>query len=154
MQHSSRLGARRFLAIGFIAVVALIATPGCAKTAPEQAVRHQLEALQTAIDARDAGDVQALLADDFVGNDGMDRRGARQLAVAVFLRHRDVGARIGPVTVELRGESDAIAKFSVLATGGSGGFLPDSGQVFEIETGWRLVDGEWRLLNARWTPEL
>ena len=135
-------------------LAASLATSGCSKTAPEQAVRHQLEALQTAIDARDAGDVQALLADDFVGNEGMDRRGARQLAVAMFLRHRDVGARIGPITVELRGETNAVAKFSVLATGGSGGFLPESGQVFDIETGWRLVDGEWRLLNARWTPEL
>ena len=47
-----------------------------------------------------------------------------------------------------------IARFSVLATGGSGGFLPDSGQVYQVETGWRLVDGEWKLLNASWTPNL
>ncbi len=41
----------------------------------------------------------------------------RQLAAAVFLRHREVAAKVGPVTVELRGDSDAIARFSVVATG-------------------------------------
>lgn len=141
---------------GLIAVswVLIAAGTACTRTPPEQAVRQQLEALQSAIDARDAGDVHELLADDFIGNGGMDRRGARQLAAAVFLRHQDVDARLGPVTVELRNETEAVAKFSVLATGRNGGLLPTNGQVFEFETGWRLVDGEWRLLNARWTPEI
>lgn len=150
MQHSSwarRLGA---LALVWLLIAAMAA---CSRTPPEQAVREQLEALQSAIDARDAGAVQDLLAEDFVGNRGIDRRGARQLALAVFLQHRDVGARLGPVTVDVRSESEATAKFSVLATGGNGGLLPTNGQVFDLETSWRLVDGKWRLLNARWTPE-
>ncbi|WP_343230898.1 nuclear transport factor 2 family protein [Thermomonas sp.] len=117
-------------------------------------MRAQVAALQAAIDARDAGEVEALLAADFVGNDGIDRRGAKQLAAAVFLRHRDVAAKVGPVSVELRGETDAIATFSVLATGSSGGLLPEQGQVYQFQTGWRLVDGEWKLLNASWTPNI
>ena len=126
----------------------------CSRTPPEQALREQLSAMQTAIETRDAGDVHKLLAEDFIGNDGLDRRGARQLAAATFLRHRDVSARFGPVNIALRGQGDAIARFSVVATGGSGGLLPDSGQVFDVETGWRLVDGEWRLLTASWKPRL
>lgn len=135
-----------------IGLMLMLSVVGCGTQSPEQAVREQVDALQRAIDARDAGDIEALLAEDFVGNDGLDRRGARQLATAVFLRHRDVGAKVGPVSVELRGQGDAVARFSVLATGGSGGLLPDSGQVYQIETGWRLVDGKWKLLNAEWTP--
>jgi len=142
-------GFQRFLAIATMAM-ALLA--GCSRPSPEEAVRTQVSALQAAIDARDAGAVEDLLAEDFVGNEGLDRRGAKQLAVAVFLRHRDIAAKLGPVSVELRGASDAIARFSVLATGGSGGLLPDSGQVYRVETGWRLVDGDWRLVNASWTP--
>lgn len=117
-------------------------------------MRKQVEAMQSAIDARDARAVDDLLADDFVGNDGLDKRGTRQLAVGMFLRYRDVSAKIGPATVELRGERDAVARFSVLATGGSGGLLPDSGQVYQVETGWRLIDGEWKLLSAEWKPKL
>ena len=126
----------------------------CSVSDREQQLRQQISALQEAIDRRDVGDVEALLAEDFVGNEGMDRRGARQLAAAVFLRHRDVGAKVGPVSVELRGETDALARFSVLATGGSGGLLPESGQLYQVETGWRLVEGEWKLLSASWKPNL
>lgn len=126
----------------------------CSVSDREQQLRQQIRALQEAIDRRDVGDVEALLADDFVGNEGMDRRGARQLAAAVFLRHREVAARIGPVEVELRGQDDAVARFQVLATGGSGGVLPERGQAYQVETGWRLVDGEWKLRNASWKPAL
>ena len=126
----------------------------CSVSDREQQLRQQIRALQEAIDRRDVGDVEALLADDFVGNEGMDRRGARQLAAAVFLRHREVAARIGLVEVELRGQDDAVARFQVLATGGSGGLLPERGQAYQVETGWRLIDGEWKLRNASWKPEL
>jgi hypothetical protein len=135
-----------------IAVLLAIALGACSNDGPEQAVRQRIDALQAAIDARDAGDIQALLAEDFVGNDGIDKRGAQQLAAAVFLRHRQVAAKVGPVSVELRGQADAIARFSVLATGGAGGLLPEQGQLYQVETGWRLVDGDWQLLNASWTP--
>ncbi|MFT4178195.1 MAG: DUF4440 domain-containing protein [Thermomonas sp.] len=145
-------GFQRKLMIAMLMLAILLGA--CGESDPEQAVRAQLTAMQTAIDARDAGAVRELLADDFIGNEGMDRRGVQQLAAGVFMRHREVGARIGPVEVELRGERDAIARFTVLATGGSGGLLPESGQVYQVETGWRRVDGEWQLLNANWKPKL
>lgn len=132
----------------------MLGIAACRAPDAEQAVRARIGALQDAIEARDAGDVQALLAEEFVGNDGLDRRGARQLAAGMFLRHRDVSATLGPVQVELRGREDAIARFTVLAAGGSGGVLPERGQVYAVETGWRLQDGEWRLLNASWKPQL
>lgn len=151
MQQKS--GTLRELGIVLLMLI-VIAVAGCKRATPEQAVRDQVAAMQAAISARDAGGVEDLLAPDFVGNEGMDRRGAKQLAAAVFLRHRDIDAKLGPVSVELRGQGDAIARFSVLATGGSGGLLPESGQLYQVETGWRQVDGEWRLLNAGWTPNL
>ena len=144
---------RGFQGIGRLACMGLLLiVSACSRSDPEQAVRAQLEALQQAIDARDAGAVEDLLAEDFIGNEGMDRRSAKQLAAGVFLRHREIGARLGPVTVELRGDREAIARFSVLATGGSGGLLPEQGQVYQVQTGWRLQDGDWKLLNASWTP--
>ena len=144
---------RGFQGIGRLACMGLLlVVSACSRSDPEQAVRAQVDALQQAIDARDAGAVEDLLAEDFIGNEGMDRRSAKQLAAGVFLRHREIGARLGPVTVELRGEREAIARFSVLATGGSGGLLPEQGQVYQVQTGWRLQDGDWKLLNASWTP--
>ena len=146
---------RGFQGIATLACVGLLLVlAACSRIDPEQAVRAQVDALQQAIDARDAGAVEDLLAEDFIGNEEMDRRGAKQLAAAVFLRHREVAARIGPVEVELRGQDDAVARFQVLATGGSGGLLPERGQAYQVETGWRLIDGEWKLRNASWKPAL
>lgn len=154
MQQIPMLRQARIIAIAMLAALLLVVVPACSRDSPEQALRVQVDALKAAIEARNAGDVRDLLAPDFIGNEGLDRRGAHQLAAATFLRHRDIAATIGPVSVELRGETDAIARFRVLATGGAGGLLPDSGQVYQVETGWRVIDGEWKLLNARWTPNL
>lgn len=151
-QHRFPQSRSSFFALALLAAFLLM--PACSRGSPEQAIRKQVAAMQSAIDARDAGAVNDLLADDFVGNEGLDKRGARQLAAGMFLRYRDVSAKIGPATVELRGQRDAVARFSVLATGGSGGLLPDSGQVYQVETGWRLVDGEWKLLSADWKEKL
>lgn len=136
------------------ALVCVVLLSACSSAPPEQAVRAQLTALQAAIDARDAGALEDLLDDEFIGNDGMNRRAVRQLAGGIFLRYRDVSAKLGPVNVELRGNDEAIARFSVLATAGSGGLLPDDGQVFNVETGWRRSGRTWKLVNAGWKAKL
>ena len=57
--------------------VVLAGAVACARTAPEDALRARIAALEEAIDARDAGALRGFLADDFVGPGGMDDAGAR-----------------------------------------------------------------------------
>ena len=92
----------------------------CARTPPEQALRGTIAQLQRDIGARDADAVTSVLAEDFVGNEGMDRRGARQLAAGTFLRYREVGAKLGPLQVEMRGDRHATVRFTAAVTGGEG----------------------------------
>jgi hypothetical protein len=125
----------------------------CARTPPEQALRDTIAQLQRDIRTRDADAVTSVLADDFVGNEGMDRRGARQLAAGTFLRYREVGAKLGPLQVEMRGERHATVRFTAAISGGAG-LMPQDAQVYQITTGWRLVDGDWMLTSAEWTPAL
>lgn len=125
----------------------------CARTPPEQALRDTIAQLQRDIGARDADAVTSVLAEDFVGNEGMDRRGARQLAAGTFLRYREVGAKLGPLQVEMRGDRHATVRFTAAISGGAG-LVPQDGQVYQVITGWRLVDGDWMLTSADWTPAL
>ena len=125
----------------------------CARTPPEQALRDTIAQLQRDIGARDADAVTSVLAEDFVGNEGMDRRGARQLAAGTFLRYREVGAKLGPLQVEMRGDRHATVRFTAAISGGAG-VVPQEGQVYQVATGWRLVDGDWMLTSADWTPAL
>lgn len=126
---------------------------GCARTPPEQALRETIQALQVAVEQRNAAAVEDHLADDFVGPLGMDRDGARRLAALTFLRHRDIGVTIGPLDLSMQ-QDHATVRFNAALTGSSGRALPDAARLYEVETGWRLEDGEWRLTSARWVPRL
>src|SRR3546814_13394589 len=85
------------------------------------------------------------LAEDFVGNDGLDRDGARRLAAVYFMRNASIGVTPGPLEVELQGDH-ATVRTTVVLTGGSGGILPDTGRIRGVTTGWRdrksVVSGE------------
>ena len=137
-----------------VAAVMLAALCACARTTPEQRLRGTAAALQSAIQSRDAGGIREVLADDFVGPQGLDREGAVRMAQAMFLRHREIGVTMaGPLQVRMQ-PGHAIVRFEVALTGGSGSVLPDAARLYSVETGWRLDDGNWRLTSANWTPRL
>ncbi|MDR7134592.1 hypothetical protein J2X06_001776 [Lysobacter niastensis] len=129
-----------------------LALLGCSRTAPEERLRAAMSELQASIEQRDAKELESYLAQDFVGPDGLDREGARRMAQVLFLRHRDVGVRTGPEEVTLQA-GYATVRFSAALTGGAGGVLPDSAQVYDVESGWREEEGTWRLTSVRWTPK-
>ena len=136
-----------------VVVLLALAVAGCSRTPPEQRLRETIGELGEAIERRDAAAVEEVLAEDFVGPQSLDRDGARRMAALLFLRFRDVGTAFGPVDVDLQ-PGHATARFNVGLTGGSGAVLPDSARLYDVETGWREVDGEWRLTSARGAPRL
>lgn len=133
-------------------VTLLSCLPACRRESAEDALRERIADLERAVQARDAGELRGFLADDFVGNDGMDREGAVRLAQISFLRYRRIGVVLGPLQVELH-ERRATVRGSAMLTGGEGA-LPGSAQAYDVVTGWRLEDGEWRLVSAAWEPRL
>ncbi|HEY4529459.1 MAG TPA: nuclear transport factor 2 family protein [Luteimonas sp.] len=134
-------------------VLLLLAAAGCTRTPPEEALRDTVREALVTIESREAGALADHLAEDFVGPGGLDRDGARRLAALHFLRHGDVGVLPGPLDVELQ-EGHARVRFSAVLAGGSGRLLPDSTQAWQVDTGWRLDDGEWRMTSADWAPAL
>lgn len=141
-------GARWRPALGLLLVV-LAFGAGCRLEQGEQALRRDVAGLQAAIESRDAGGVAEFLASDFIGNDGLDRDGARRLAALYFLRNATVGITAGPLDIQLRGDH-ATVRNTVALTGGSGGLLPDAGRVYAVTSGWRLEDGDWRMTSLSW----
>lgn len=146
------LGTRRAGAL-IVVLAALVMQAGCTRTPPEQQLREALTALQASVEARDASALEKVLASDFVGPDGLDRDGARRLAGLMFLRHRDIGATLGPPRISIQ-DQHASVRFTAALTGGGGGILPDAASVHDVETAWRMEGGEWRLISAQWTPRL
>lgn len=135
--------------LSWIVSMLMILLVACGGSDPEQALRQQFAGLQQAVSEQDPAAVQQFLADDFIGNDGLDRSGARRLVSLHALRFRDVSATAGPLQIQLEGDH-ARVRFTVALTGGSGGLLPESGRVLSVESGWRQVDGDWLMTSAQW----
>lgn len=126
---------------------------GCAGAPPEEALRAEIAALQAAIESRDASAVADVLAEDFIGDGGMDRDAARRLATLQFMQRGNVGVVLGPLEVQMHGDDRATVEATVALAGGSGRFLPDSGRVHRVRSGWRTEGGEWRLASASWSGD-
>src|SRR3546814_13274228 len=103
------------LAIVF-ALVSMAA--GCRRESAEQALRGDIASLQAAIESRDAGEMAGFLAEDFVGNDGLDRDGAQRLAAVYFMRNASIGVTPGPLDVERQGDHATVRPTVVLTRGG------------------------------------
>lgn len=127
--------------------------PACEKTPPEQALRTAMAGLQSAVETRDAAAIREYLADDFIGPDGLDRSGAHRLATLHLMRHNRIGMTLGPLDVRLKPEH-ATVLFTAALTGTEGRLLPDSGQIYAVETGWRLRNDQWLLTSASWKRQL
>lgn len=92
------------------------------------------------------------VAGDFLGQGGsMTRDELQAYVVLQFNRFKQLEARLLPIEVAERGEDEATATFRALLTGGAG-LVPESGQLYEIVSYWRLEDGEWLLAGANWKP--
>lgn len=121
---------------------------GCSRPPPEQALRETIAAMEAAAEARDSEALVEHLAEDFGGPDGMDRDMFRRYLALIWLRNRDVGVTLGPLDVELMGDRAKVG-FTAAARGGEG-LLPDRAEVYQVETGWRLENGDWKLISADW----
>ena len=135
-----------------LCLVFALALSGCRREPPEQALRNTIAAMEAAAEAQDNDALFAPIAEDFTGSEGMDRQTFRRYVTFAGMRARSVNASLGPIDVKLFGDR-ASASFTVALTGGAG-LLPDQAQVYEVDTGWRLQDGEWKLISAKWKPRL
>lgn len=135
---------------GLVVLALLVA---CSRTPPEEALRATIDELQHAVEARDPDGVAEVLAEDFIGPDGLDRDGARRLAALYMLRRSEVTAMPGPLDVDVQG-AHARVKFTVALAAGGSRFAPDSASLYAVDTGWRLDGGEWTMTSARWEPAL
>lgn len=136
-----------------VACACALALVACTRPAPEQALRDAIAQMEAAVEARDVDALREPLADDFIGPEGMDRRGAQRLAQLVFLRNRSIGVTLGPLDVAMQGQGATVA-FTAGITGASGTLLPESAQVYQVTTGWRLRGEQWELVSIDWKPRM
>jgi hypothetical protein len=133
-------------------LLALTLVAGCSREPPEQALRGTIAGMQAAAETREVSAMFEHVAQDFSGPQGMDRETFRRYVLAITMRNQSLGVQLGPLDVKLFGERATVA-FTAGTRGGANWF-PDRVQVYQVETGWRMDGGEWKLVSARWEPKL
>lgn len=129
----------------FAALALLLAA--CASDTPEQRLRDTIAAMEKAVESKAPGDFIEHVSADFSGDGGsFDRQSLRGFLTAQMMNKQAIGVTLGPLDVKVIGER-AIVRVDALVTGG-GGVIPDSGEHLDIESGWKLVDGEWVCYSA------
>jgi len=131
--------------------VLLFGLTACNREPPEQRLRHTIAEMQAAIEQGEPRKFMNHVTRDFIGNDSLDNAGLSQLLRGQLLLNAKVGIQTGPLTVEMQKDT-AVVRFTVLLTGSGGGFLPERGQMQQVTSGWREIDGQWQLYSAQWHP--
>jgi hypothetical protein len=125
---------------------------GCARPPEEERLRQAVAAVQSAAEARRPAAVVEWVSEDFIGSHGFDRDQLRRVLQAQMLRNASIGVTIGPLDVAIEGEH-ATVRFVALASGGSGGLIPDRVRGYRVVSQWRLEGGQWRVHRAEWSAD-
>ena len=137
------------LVSGTILAVILLAACG-EKLTVEQQIIATLRNMEYAAEEGQHLDFMGYIADTFEGQQGsMDRREFHRFMIFQINQHRRLQAQFFPIFVTETSEETASAHFKILVTGGAG-LVPDSGQLFEVETRWLRDGGDWLLSGADW----
>lgn len=126
----------------------LLLGAGCARAPDEQKLRDTIAAMESSLETGEPGGFIEHVSADFSGQgNGIDQHQLRSLLLAQTLRHERISVLPGPLDVKMF-KDRATVKLRVLATGG--GWLPESGRQIDIESHWRIENGEWICFRADW----
>ncbi len=118
----------------------------------EQQIIATIRNMEAHIEAGERREFMDFVAKDFYGQGGEFKHDQLNAMLLYQLRrHKRVHAQILPITVQAAGVDEAEARFQILLTGGEG-WMPDTGQLYEVTSLWQMQEGEWRLRSAQWRP--
>lgn len=134
-----------------MAALLVLALSACGRSDPQTRLDATVEELQDAIEARDTGDVMALLDASFRGSGNLEPDSARRLLTATFLRYQNIKviALARSNTIDPTAPTLASTQAQVIVTGAQG-LIPERAEPYLVRLEWRLVDGDWKLSDLRW----
>ena len=142
---------RERLTRGVLLAMALLALSACDETSEQDLVIATIRNMEAAAENAESAEFMDHVADDFAGNQGMDRRLLKTILLRQLNQYSRITAQLGPIRVTIHEGKPlrATAEFEALLLGGQG-WLPENGQLYEFTTGWRKAGGKWMLINTAW----
>lgn len=150
LRENERVKARRVHAL------ALLVLFGVACRRSGDSVRDSVDALQTAVRARDSDAVIRHVSPSFRADDGSDRDAVREMLRRYFAAYEILNVSVRGLVVG-RAEKAALARFTAELSsqprkiGGLEGLLP-SASTYRFELRYEPDDGRWKIVWASWKP--
>ncbi len=140
------------IAAALAALVVLVFLVRRCGESEEDRVRAVIDGIETAVEAKDIGDVMAYIADTYKDGDGLGKNELRFLLLreAFTTKEKITVQRLGGIDVTLRGPKKkptaAVATFRALVVGGSIAAALKDGETYDFEVDLRPGDdGAWRV---------
>ncbi len=148
-----------FLAAAVVALAGVAAWKVLGRRPPsdEEAIRLLFDRAARAAEEKRVSEAVEAVSERFRGG-GLDRRGVKQLVAFHVLRGDWVSVSVSGARIRVEDGARARANVDVvLARGGATGealeaLLPGEASVHRIACRLEREDGEWRIVEADWTP--
>jgi len=130
----------------------LLGLSGCGDPeSDEQRIANNLDAMTEALEAGEVGRFMDYIAEDFGSADGqLDYDLLQMMVRRERLARSSISIQRIGTDIEVFDGGRATAQFQALGLGGSG-WLPDEGEWWRVDTGWRLDGDDWMLISADWS---
>jgi hypothetical protein len=133
-----------------VAAAWLLAACGPGAT-PEDEIRALIGEAETAAEARDAGALRGLIADDYRGGDGRGADEIRRYLHGYLIAHQSIRLITRIDAIELEGKEIARAQVTVGMLGRESDSTWDfAADIHRFDLRLAREDGEWRVTRAGW----
>lgn len=145
LQRGPRVINRTFI------LILLLSCISCSKSLPEEAIMANLKSMQQGLEDRKAGKSLEFVSEDFVGNQGLDKRSLKRIMLGQFLRHQNITVVITRMDITINPSDPYSASMEgVVAATGAQNLLPQDGRLYSVQGDWRSIDDEWMLIRLEW----
>ncbi|MFT5693718.1 MAG: hypothetical protein ACI92E_003061 [Oceanicoccus sp.] len=124
---------------------------GCSELPAEQAIRSNIEEIESAIEGHRRSDVTKHLSSYFLMNDKIDKKSTQRMLMGAFLRHKNIEIIVSNISIELKKtDSHRAMTTATVALVGATNFVPDSGRLYQVTAQWQIENASWRLMTLDW----
>ena len=135
--------------------LSIILCHACTKSAPEDIIKKNINAIQTAIEDKNNSGVRQHISRQFnasgAGGIRLTDANLRQYLAGIFIRYNNIRLLISNTEVRIE-EFDpyrAESRTNVTVTSAEG-LIPDTARIYQVRGSWVQEDGEWKLIQISW----
>jgi hypothetical protein len=141
----------------WLAVLAVLLSPGCGKSDPqdpEEQIRAVIAIAEEAAQQRDIGTLKDFVADGYQDKRGYDKRSVVRLVQGYLLRHRSIHllSKISDFEINspLRASTSLLVAMAGRRIESEEQLWDLRADVFQFDLNWTQSDGEWQVADATW----